>query len=288
MSYPKLHIHDGAIVLRFEDTERTMSVQEALEFSSRLSSYAKEEQKKQKVKQLKEYLHALMIDIEPAVFSMGSDHGDPWEGPSHFVELTSGFSMSSILVSQRLYKLVTEENPSKHIGKERPLDSVSWFEAIRFCNRLSEELGYERCYEQKEDQVIWHKDRNGFRLPTEAEWYCAARGSADTQYSGGDDLTAVSGWQSDLTHAPQPQSGQPNAFGIYDMSGMCFSWCFDRLQLFTMTRKIDPVGLSNGDARVCRGGAWNRNAWYSRLSFRCGMNPLHSFDNVGIRLVRSL
>ncbi|MAA78955.1 MAG: hypothetical protein CL916_06815 [Deltaproteobacteria bacterium] len=288
MPSPKLHIHDGTIVLRFEEANLTMSVQEAFEFSSLLASCAQEEQKKQKAKQLKDYIHAFMVEVEAGVFAMGTDTGDPWEGPSHFVELTSGFSISSILVSQRLYKLVMERNPSKNLGKERPVDSVSWYDAILFCNRLSEELGYERCYEQKDEQVIWHKDRNGFRLPTEAEWFCAARGGIEAKYSGGDDLTTVSGWRSDLTQAPQPQSGKPNSFGIYDMSGMCFSWCFDGLELFTMSRKTDPTGAVNGDLRVCRGGAWNRNAWYSRLSFRCGMNPMRSFDNVGIRLVRSL
>lgn len=287
MPSPKLHIRDGAIVLHLEEASSTMSVQEALEFSSLLASYAKEEQKKHKRKQLNEYIHALMVEIEPAVFSMGCDTTDPWEGPSHFVELTSGYAISSVLVSQRLYKLVMERNPSVHTGKDRPVDSVSWYDAIRFCNRLSEELGYELCYEQKDEQVIWHEGRNGFRLPTEAEWFYAARGGIETRYAGGDDLEEVSGWKNDQTKAPQPQSGKPNAFGIYDMSGMCFSWCFDKLGLFTMNRECNPSGPADGELRVCRGGAWNRNMWYSRLNFRCGMDPLRSFDNVGIRLVRS-
>ena len=287
MPSPKLAIHDGAVVLRFQERELTMTIQEALEFSSQLASYAKKEQNKQKMNQLHEYMQALMIHIEPATFSMGVDTGDAWEGPSHFVELTSGFLISSILVSQRLYKLIMEENPSAHIGKERPVDSVSWYDAIRFCNRLSEELGYERCYEQNGSQMIWHKERNGFRLPTEAEWFYAAQGGKDTQFSGGDDLTIVSGWKSDHTQAPAPQSGTPNSFGIYDMSGMCFSWCYDKLGLFTMNRTVDPTGPEQGDLRVCRGGAWNRNSWYSRLAFRCGMNPLCSYDNVGIRIVRN-
>ena len=288
MPSPKLQIQDGAIVLCFQEKELTLTVQEALDLSSLLLSSAKEEQKKRKITQLNDYLHALMIQVHPEVFPMGIDNGDPWEGPSHFVELTSGYSMSSILVSQRLYKLVMEENPSHHIGKERPVDSVSWYDAIHFCNRLSQELGYERCYEQTDEEIVWHKDRNGFRLPTEAEWLYAARGGLETLYAGGDDLSLVSGWSKENTQAPLPQSGTPNSFGLYDMSGMCFSWCFDRFATFTMDRKIDPIGPSSGMNRVCRGGAWNRNAWYSRLAFRSGMNPLHSYDNVGIRLVRNL
>ena len=288
MPTPNIYIHDGHIVLEAQETNISMTTKEALELSLLLSTYAKKEEKRSKLEILKEYVLACMKNIEPSTFPMGEDNGDSWEGPSHFVELSKGFSISSMLVSQRLYELVMDENPSRFHGSEQPVDTVSWYDAIRFCNRLSELLGYERCYDRRGDQFVWHQDKNGFRLPTEAEWFCAARGGMNTVYSGGDDLLSTSGWRSGLEQPPKPQSGNPNPFGLYDMSGLCFSWCFDHFDVFSMERLQDPKGPEKGVQRVCRGGAWNRNAWYSRLSFRCGMDPKHHYNNVGIRLVQNL
>jgi formylglycine-generating enzyme required for sulfatase activity len=228
-----------------------------------------------------------MKKISASEFTMGIDNGDPFEGPSHFVELSHDFFLSSILIDQRLYKLIMDENPSFHQGIEQPVDSVSWFDALRFCNMLSSLMGFERCYDLSGAKVIWHQERNGFRLPTEAEWFCAAQAGEEYPYAGGDELSTVSSWKPQLLHAPLPQRGSPNGHGLHDMSGMCFSWCFDYFSPFEMNRCFDPIGPKEGDLRVCRGGAWNRSAWFSRIAFRCGMDPMLRFDNVGIRLARN-
>lgn len=288
MPNPNIHTLDGHILLEIDGGRSSMTTKEALKLAKALSEHAQEEERRVKLELLRTYVHACMKNVDACTFSMGEDNGDSFEGPSHFVDITNDFLISSVMVSQRLYELVIEENPSRFIGKEQPVDMVSWYDAIRFCNRLSELLGYERCYERHGDEFVWHQDRNGFRLPTEAEWFCAARAGIDSVYSGGNDLSSVSGWKERLEQPPTPQSGRPNSFGLYDMSGMCFSWCYDYFGLFSMERSIDPKGQEEGKERVCRGGAWNRNAWFSRLSFRCGMDPMHHYNNISIRLARNI
>lgn len=137
-----------------------------------------------------------MVLILPGSFEMSSEDGVINEKPVHIVTL-SGFEMSSTEVTQELYKTVMGKNPSLFTWDSGlPVENVSWYDAVRFCNNLSKIEGFDPCY----NQTTWDCDfsKNGFRLPTEAEWEYACRAGSTTYYSNGDsreDLDKI-GWYS--------------------------------------------------------------------------------------------
>lgn len=289
MSSPVVNIQEGGILIQKGNETLFLSLEDGLAVSEQIKETIALIQKKSKLEKLRHYISDLLQEIPTGVFSMGIDNGDPWEGPSHFVELTQRFMMAKSFVSQGWYKLVMEENPSVHVGSEFPVDSVTWYDALIFCNRLSELLGFDSCYEFQSGKVHFFPERNGFRLPTEAEWFWAAHCGLESMYAGGEELETVSGWRAENTSIPPLYSGKQNAFGLFDMSGMCFSWCFDSFLPFSMDRQKNPIVIEDTKTRkVCKGGAWNRSSWFSRIHFRCGMDAENGYDNVGIRIVRNL
>ena len=119
-----------------------------------------------------------MIEIPSYEGRQGTSNEDSLalanEKPSFQVKLPQRYEMCSVLVTQQLYQWVMKENPSYFQHKEKPVEMVSWFDAIRFCNRLSEMLNVEPAYEIIKDIVHWNKNAVGFRLPTESEWESVA------------------------------------------------------------------------------------------------------------------
>ncbi len=155
------------------------------------------------------------------------------------------FLMLRTEVTQELYESVMGKNPSKFKAKNRPVETVSWYDAIYFCNKLSEKKGLQPVYAVNCETNI-HKwnyipyenyiygkitqdiSADGYRLPTVKEWIYAARGGKSYSYSGSDNLDSV-GWYTDnsgnVTH-PVAQK-RPNDYGLYDMSGNVWEWCWD-------------------------------------------------------------
>ncbi|MBP6874461.1 MAG: SUMF1/EgtB/PvdO family nonheme iron enzyme [Candidatus Eisenbacteria bacterium] len=235
------------------------------------------------------------------------------------VTLTRSFEISEIEVSQGLYEAITNRNPSWFQGASLPVTDVNWFEAVRFCNDLSDLQSLTRAYtitsETYNEQgeligaiVDWDPLANGYRLPTEAEWEYACRAGTTTALPTGDlrftgcspaagqeNLLDAIAWycgNSDVGGGPQPHDGarkSANAAGLYDMHGNVWEWCWDRYGEYAGGPQIDPRGPDGGigDARVRRGGHWEGEARECRSAARGWFYPSSADNTTGFRLARN-
>ena len=240
-----------------------------------------------------------MVRIEPGTFRMGSAEGD--EG--HEVRLTRPFALARAPVTQALWATVMDSNPSQFSGDELPVETVRWLEAVEFCNRLSARSGLQPAYGVDGESVAYNHPADGFRLPTEAEWEYAARAGQRHVFAGGDDPSLVAVWERFVISATgilkiadrRPLgpvavcSKQPNAWGLYDMSGNVWEWCWDWFGDYPAGPVTDPGGPCDGSLRVIRGGCWgNADPRFLRVASRHGHLPSTRKDHVGFRLARSL
>ena len=283
----------------------------------------------------------------------------------------SDFYMSKYEVTKAQYKAIMEDTslntlgitadpsystlqPKKYViaageeDYERPVENVTWYDAVYFCNLLSKKDGLEPVYTISEPEtstkdisdagesgnetvsikyissatVTADHTKNGYRLPTEAEWEYAARGGDpsaaewDYTFSGAATASGTSyynkhfigldtvGWycynndtgttgSSDVilnaSGSGTHQVGQkaPNALGIYDMSGNVWEWCYDWYSSVSTGEETDPLGSSSGSSRVLRGGSWSIIAIFASVCDRRDVTPSLRDNNLGFRLVRS-
>ena len=237
-----------------------------------------------------------MVQISAGDFMMGAleDDEDAYgnEKPRHKVTLTRDFLMGKYAVTQVLWQSVMGSNPSHFKGANRPVECVSWFDCVDFCNKLSQQEGLEPVYTINDQEVTCDWNANGYRLPTEAEWEYSARGGEYHRYSGSDKVIEVGwiGFSSNETH-PVGQK-KPNGFGLYDMSGNVMEWCWDRHDGTSYRGgQTDPTGpdidsLRRPNGRVRRGGNWWRDASFARTSSRLYEDPTSCFNVLGFRLSR--
>lgn len=199
-----------------------------------------------------------LIEIPAGVFSMGSDEYDS-EKPIHEVRI-SAFRCMKFPVTRRIYQDVMGNDPGWPNGEadDRPVNNVSWYDAIEFCNRLSEREGLMPAYRRNGDNVSWDVATDGYRLLTEAEWEYACRAGTRTRYSFGDDESKLGAWYSGNSGGfPRPVgTRQPNPWGLYDMHGNVWEWCWDWYGPYPSEPQIDPVGPPAGQYRVLRGGSF--------------------------------
>lgn len=186
------------------------------------------------------------------------------------------YSILKTEVTQELYESVMGENPSNFKGeKNLPVEQVSWYDAVEFCNRLSKEAGLEPAYSINGSSVEWNRNANGYRLPTMEEWLYAAMGGLDYKYSGSGNLGEV-GWYSEnsgeKTH-PVAQKN-PNGYGLYDMSGNVWEWCWDSYP-------------SSSEARCYCGGSWDSNANFCEVDDKYWYGADDTRNYLGFRIVRS-
>ena len=270
---------------------------------------------------------ANMALIPAGEFQMGDtfSEGAVWELPVHTVYV-SAFYMDKFEVSKALWDQVKAwsngngygyDNPGDGKAANHPVQTINWFDMVKWCNARSEmegrvpayytDAGLTQVYKtgQLAPYVSWHA---GYRLPTEAEWEKAARGGAsghrfpwtdadtithgranyysDTSFPY--DVSPTRGYNPAFNDGVMPYTSPigsfaPNAYGLYDMAGNVWEWCWDWAGNYSSDSQTDPHGPDTGSTRVGRGGNWNYYAEHCRDSYRYGNPPTDSATNIGFR-----
>jgi formylglycine-generating enzyme required for sulfatase activity len=221
-----------------------------------------------------------MVYIKPGVFAMGGteDPGFPWQGvekPKHRVAITRGFYIGKYEVTQSQHEAVTGANPSSWKEPNRPVEQMSWDDAVEFCRLASERTGKE------------------VRLPTEAEWEYACRAGSTREWCFGNERERLGeyAWyksnSGDRTHAVGQK--KPNAWGLYDMHGNVWEWVADRYGpgYFATSPRENPTGPAAGSHRVLRGAALCDSGRLCRTAIRCHLPPTARSHVHGFRAVAS-
>ncbi len=189
----------------------------------------------------------------------------------------AAYELASLPVTQHVFAEVTGLRPSAASGVQLPVESVSWWEAVQFCNALSRCDGYTPAYRLHPggEDIEWDRTADGYRLPTEAEWEYACRAGTEGPRYG--QLDEIAWYRANSRERIQDVGGKsPNAWGFYDMLGNVWDWCWD---------------IYDADVydtyRVLRGGGWFDEHWSCRASARRRSHPTFRVDDVGFRIARS-
>jgi len=232
-----------------------------------------------------------MVLVEGGTFQMGNND----ERPVHTVEVSS-FYMGKYEVTYKEYRQFDPGYCSDYYSRWSNdsyvvVECVSWFNTINYCNWLSDKEGFERCYSGSGHDIVCDFSKNGYRLPTEAEWEYACRAGTTTDYYWGDEMNGDYCWYRDNSVNQGHFVGQkkPNQFGLYDMSGNVWEWCWDWYDgsYYSKSPSKNPMGPSSGSDRVLRGGSWSYGAGGCRSGCRGGLHPGCNYSTLGFRVVRS-
>jgi len=259
-----------------------------------------------------------LVQIPGETFTMGPDISNY---DAEFNVTLSAFKMSKYAVTQDLYQAVMGNNPSYFNGGptgveddlprepaegetqgRRPVETVTWFDAVEFCNKLSTREGFTPVYTITERTpatgypitaaaVTADWTASGYRLPTEAQWEYACRAGTTTNWYFGDDETKLEehAWYITNANYMTHEVGKktPNAYSLYDMLGNVWEWCWDWMGEYPTTAKTDYTGAESGTFRTRRGGGWLSNdTSYTHSAFRSNGNPVSGDDGIGFRVVR--
>lgn len=254
------------------------------------------------------------VSVGAGTFAMGSPPGEPERDKNetqHHVTLTRPFYLGVYEVTQREFTHVISFNPSTVKGSDRlPVQAVTWFDAISFCNRLSKLDGLEAAYEMSnlrmdglditDAEVRWIFSSAGYRLPSEAEWEFACRAGTTTAFSFGDTVTSEQANFDGLTpynggpkgqfrnHPLEVDAFRANPFGLYQMSGNVFEYVWDFYDQYPANHQTDPTGPERGTLRVRRGGAYTSPARHMRSAVRHGVPPSAPLFHHGFRVARNI
>ena len=250
--------------------------------------------------------------VEAGSFQMGSNEGDSENQPVHKVTITKPFYMGKYEVTLAEYK----KDYIDGVGNN-PVVNVGWYNVLVYCNKRSRAEGLTPCYsidgstdpndwghvptstwDRKWDAVECNWNANGYRLPTEAEWEYAARAGDNTvdslTYSGTSNVDELGdyAWYLDNANDNIYEVGtkKANAFGLYDMSGNVYEWCWNKFSFDGYDTEAeggsDPTGISVGSHRICRGGGWESSSDNCAVSYRHWFGPFSGVFCVGFRVVR--
>ena len=218
--------------------------------------------------------------------------------------------------TQKMWMEVMENNPSRFKSDNKPVESITWWQALEYCNKLSEKYGLEPVYDlSKSEQGILmikelggeivypdvanFKNTEGFRLPTEVEWEWFARGGQiaieqgtfDYTYSGNNNINEVA-WFKENSGSQTHDVGlkKPNQLGLYDCTGNVWEWCYDTTESIEVGKNyIYKAFDSSNIYRRLKGSSWYDNAELCAVLYRFNRKAVEeSFINVGLRIVRTI
>jgi formylglycine-generating enzyme required for sulfatase activity len=256
-----------------------------------------------------------MVLVEGGTFPMGSPsaEADRDDDETRHQVTVGSFYIGKYEVTQGEYASVMGNNPSNFKGDNLPVENVNWYDAVEFCNRLSLREGLMPAYRITKDrsdpdnkstddyirwQVTWNRNAEGYRLPTEAEWEYACRAGTATPFNTGSSISAdIANYDGNYPYNNGSKgtyrektlaagSLPPNPWGLYEMHGNVWEWCWDWYGDYAVGAQTDPGGAVTGAARVRRGGSWDNLAGSLRSAYRGSSTPSSRSTYLGFRLVR--
>ncbi len=301
--------------------KRTVGIMIALTIVSGIISCADNSRDGNAANHIGEAVKDDFVKVEAGTFQMGSNEGNEFNKPVHNVTISKAYYMSVHEVTQAKYNAVMGDNPSKYktdavadeTQENRPVECVSWYMAIVYCNKLSAAKNLKPCYtiSGSTDPAAWGAiptlidstwetvkcdfTADGYRLPTEAEWEYAAR-AGDTSvneltWSGTKIESSLRdyAWYRDSAKAKthEVKKKTANKWGLYDMSGNVYEWCWDRYSAYASEAQTEPTGGASNSNRISRGGCFFNNSSYCAVSYRDFISPNFQDKSIGFRVCRS-
>jgi len=241
-----------------------------------------------------------MVRITGGTFTIGSPANETGRrnDESQRQVTVTGFYMGRYEVTQKEYEEVTGINPGRFWGVNLPVEQVTWFDAVEYCNKRSQKEGLTPVYTITgripatgypitAAIVTINWDNNGYRLPTEAEWEYACRAGTVTAFNTGAGISDNTGWYAANSNNRTHHVGQKqaNAWGLYDMHGNVWEWCWDWYDNYAPGARTDPRGPDTGILRTLRGGSWGAAPSIVRSAYRFSYNPYARSNSIGFRVV---
>ena len=235
----------------------------------------------------------LWIEVRPGTFWRGSDDGGSVhreDEVQHEVTIGQRFLVANVPVTQALWHAVMSSNPSEVEAPRHPVDGVSWFDAVLFCNVYSRAWGLDPAYQIDGGKVSWDRESSGFRLLTEAEWEYVARAGQPGPFAGTENPVPVAWFAETAGGRPHDVATRaPNAWGLCDTCGNGWEWVWDRYDAHPEQGSvIDPMGHWSASQRVARGGSWSSTREDIRTARRRSGDVMETGPDLGLRIARSL